>query len=239
MASGAALSVKEPRHPAAGYARGRETRQRILEAAVEVFAEAGFDLASTRAIADRAGVNLGSLTYYFGNKEGLYRACAEHIVESIEATAKPVWDPLEQALENDKLSRAELMALLGGLFDAMGDWAGNQHIRRTWRLFSVRERARPESAMRMVDDRMVRRSVHVLALLVGRIVERPANAPDVVTRAVSMIGHFQNFDRMREMMLNELGWADLSQGRGEIVRSAIWDQIVAGLATDGNVQPGN
>jgi AcrR family transcriptional regulator len=47
--------------PGAGGAR-----ERILAAALEVFAEQGFDGARTRDIAERAGANLGLLTYYFG-----------------------------------------------------------------------------------------------------------------------------------------------------------------------------
>ena len=50
------------------------TEQRILDAALEVFAERGFDGARTRDIAERAGANLGLLTYYFGDKEQLWRA---------------------------------------------------------------------------------------------------------------------------------------------------------------------
>ena len=44
-------------------------RERILAAALEVFAERGFDGARTREIADRAGANLGLIKYYFDGKE--------------------------------------------------------------------------------------------------------------------------------------------------------------------------
>ena len=50
------------------------TQERILAAALDVFAERGFDGARVRDIADRAGANLGLLTYYFGDKEQLWKA---------------------------------------------------------------------------------------------------------------------------------------------------------------------
>jgi AcrR family transcriptional regulator len=59
---------------AASPAGDDSTREKILATALQVFAERGFDGARTRDIADRAGVNLGLLTYYFGNKEKLWRA---------------------------------------------------------------------------------------------------------------------------------------------------------------------
>jgi AcrR family transcriptional regulator len=51
-----------------------ETRRGILRAAEESFATAGFVGATTRQVAARAGVNVATLHYHFGNKENLYRA---------------------------------------------------------------------------------------------------------------------------------------------------------------------
>ena len=51
-----------------------ETRRGILLAAEESFATAGFVGATTRQVAARAGVNVATLHYHFGNKENLYRA---------------------------------------------------------------------------------------------------------------------------------------------------------------------
>ncbi|MAI26274.1 MAG: hypothetical protein CMN75_09590 [Spirochaeta sp.] len=49
------------------------TRDRMLDAALGAFSELGFDGASTREIASRAGVNQGLIPYYFGSKQGLWR----------------------------------------------------------------------------------------------------------------------------------------------------------------------
>ena len=57
-------------------AAGRDdasTRERILEVALQSFAELGFDGASTRSIAARAGINQGLIPYYFGTKDALWR----------------------------------------------------------------------------------------------------------------------------------------------------------------------
>lgn len=48
------------------------TRAALLEAARELFATAGYDATTVRAVADRAGVNQALLFRYFGNKEGLF-----------------------------------------------------------------------------------------------------------------------------------------------------------------------
>ena len=59
--------------------RARDTRDKIVAAALEAFAERGFDGARTRDIATRAGVNQGLITYHFSSKEKLWKAAADRI----------------------------------------------------------------------------------------------------------------------------------------------------------------
>ena len=53
---------------------GFEARNRLLDAALALFAEKGFAKTSTREIALAAQVNIASISYYFGDKQGLYKA---------------------------------------------------------------------------------------------------------------------------------------------------------------------
>ena len=48
-------------------------RNRLVMAALYLFAEKGFEGASTREICERADVNISAIRYYFGDKAGLYR----------------------------------------------------------------------------------------------------------------------------------------------------------------------
>jgi TetR/AcrR family transcriptional regulator len=54
-----------------------EVRKRILDSALQAFAEKGFDGATTRQIAGRANVPLGLLRYYFGDKLKLWQASVD------------------------------------------------------------------------------------------------------------------------------------------------------------------
>jgi TetR/AcrR family transcriptional regulator, regulator of cefoperazone and chloramphenicol sensitivity len=53
---------------------GAEARARLLHTALRLFAEKGFSNTSTREVATAAGVNIAAISYYFGDKAGLYRA---------------------------------------------------------------------------------------------------------------------------------------------------------------------
>ena len=59
------------------------TKVRILEAAEEVFATKGFEGASTRGIAAKAGVNISSLHYHWESKETLYHAVFQNIYDQL------------------------------------------------------------------------------------------------------------------------------------------------------------
>ncbi len=53
---------------------GGDTRQRVLEAAGEVFSEKGFEKATVREIVERAGANVNAVNYYFKGKRALFLA---------------------------------------------------------------------------------------------------------------------------------------------------------------------
>lgn len=59
--------------------RSLDTRESLVEAALHVFAEHGFEGATTREIARRAGVALAALPYHFETKQALWRAAADRI----------------------------------------------------------------------------------------------------------------------------------------------------------------
>jgi|SRR5579862_2784452 len=65
-------SQKEPKR----QARGQKRMEQLLQAAGQVFAEVGYENATTNAIAARAGVSPGTLYQFFANKEAMAEALA-------------------------------------------------------------------------------------------------------------------------------------------------------------------
>jgi len=57
----------------------------MLQAGLEAFSELGYDGASTREIASRAGVNQGLVNYYFGCKETLWREAVDRAFSELRA----------------------------------------------------------------------------------------------------------------------------------------------------------
>ena len=57
------------------------TREHLLKAGRLLFARRGYDGTSVKEIADQANANVALVSYHFGGKEGLYKACFESFVE--------------------------------------------------------------------------------------------------------------------------------------------------------------
>ena len=75
-------------------------RQRILEAAMDIFSRDGFHRADVEEIAAQAGVGKGTVYRHFGNKEDLFLAVVEWgldtLYQRIDEAIDPLSDPLEK-----------------------------------------------------------------------------------------------------------------------------------------------
>ncbi len=82
--------------PAAGGAKGskaprsEQTRTLILETALRLFQERGFDRTTMRAIAQEAGVSVGNAYYYFSSKEHLVQGFYDRLAAEHEVAVQPV-----------------------------------------------------------------------------------------------------------------------------------------------------
>lgn len=70
-----------------------EVRKKILNAALELFAVKGYEGASIRDIADKAGVTLPNIYYYFKDKKGLYQAVLKDTVADLMEILIKLDDP--------------------------------------------------------------------------------------------------------------------------------------------------
>ncbi len=89
--------------------KSEETRSRILEAALSVFRERGFEKATMREIAAEAGVAVGAAYYYFDSKDALVMAFYERAQGEMHAE-------IEAALDRAKTLEARLRAIISAKF---------------------------------------------------------------------------------------------------------------------------
>ncbi|HSC83748.1 MAG TPA: TetR/AcrR family transcriptional regulator [Pseudomonas sp.] len=116
--------------------RKAETRQQILQAAIQVFEQAGFEGASTREIAKRAGVAQGLLTYHFENKDKLWReavkAAFAELPELPELPPDAGIEQVRQAFRACIRGYAQLCLRSSGMAMLLYQQSGQQDERFDW-----------------------------------------------------------------------------------------------------------
>ncbi|EJX7570276.1 TPA: TetR/AcrR family transcriptional regulator [Vibrio cholerae] len=85
------------------------TKEKILDVAEGLFAEYGFNDTSLRTITSKAGVNLASVNYHFGDKKNLVRAVLNRYLEAFMPEMK---QSLERLNERDDYDMAEVFEAL-------------------------------------------------------------------------------------------------------------------------------
>lgn len=228
-ASTRAGDARRRRHLAGGgYARGEHTRRRLLEAGIELFGQLGYERASTRAIARRAGVSLPALQYYFGGKEGLLLACADYLTADVRARLDPATARVRGALANPGLTRAELLDLLRAVLEPFLEAVAAERP-ESWALFFARAEGEQTVAFEAIFQQVAGGLLALVKEIIGRILGRSPQAPEIAIRAVFTIGQLALVRRARPIMLRALGWPDFEGERLATLKEVVWQGIASGL----------
>jgi TetR/AcrR family transcriptional regulator, regulator of cefoperazone and chloramphenicol sensitivity len=198
--------------------RSTETRERLLDAAGETFADHGFRDATVREIARRAGVNVAAMNYYFGDKEGLYSSVLKYTLESALKKYPPDFGLDAGAAAEDRL-HAFIRSMLYRVTDeGRPAWHGK---------LMIREVAQPTKAF----DELVETAIRPLHVSLTAIVRELAGAggaedEDGIRRcALSVIGQclFYHFSRpvLKAIYGQSFDAAEIERIAGHITRFSL------------------
>jgi TetR/AcrR family transcriptional regulator, regulator of cefoperazone and chloramphenicol sensitivity len=205
-----------------GYARGEETRARIIQTALALFGERGFDGVSTRDIAAQAGVPAPSLQYYFESKEGLYAACIEDIQSSAMKAIGPALDTLEELLLSEA-SDGRVIDAYCSVLDGLAEFlfASPDAARRA--LFIARRIMPMESSLMRKDvskgpgSRLHNCCTRIIARLSDGIVPEE----DSRLMAVAINGQLLTFHFSRDYLKVLLGYDEITPERLQTLKQIV------------------
>jgi len=211
--------------PAARGERGEETRQRLLQAAIDVFGRHGFE-ASTRQLAAAAGVNLAAIPYHFESKHGLYLAAAEHIAGEIRSRLEPALACARAALAEPPPDAADARTLLADILEAFARMMVDD-ASASWARFVIREQMEPSDAFDRLHGGFIGPAFATLAPLIARITGGAAEDERVRLQVPQLIGQILVLRSARATILRELDWTAIGEAEFALIRDLIRTSVVA------------
>jgi AcrR family transcriptional regulator len=211
----------------AAYRRGNETRARLIAAAIALFGRRGFEATSTREIAASASLNTPALQYYFNNKEGLYVACAEHIVSQGWEAMRDVIVAAEALLAaragDDALIEA-YCNIQGRLADFLNGANGD------WLLWMSREQSATEPGSRfLMNHRTIKRMIHARRAIIAQLLGRSVRDRESVVHEMTLTGELLRFYTMRSGSLDMLGWKSIDEAGLALIKRVVGLHSLAAL----------
>jgi AcrR family transcriptional regulator len=183
---------------------GAPTRQKLIAAAIRSFGQKGYDGASIREIAEAAQVNIAGIAYHFGGKEQLYRACLQHITETIrsglgEAQPAPV----------ESLTPAQARQLLKDRLLAMAEFILATPNAASFVRMVVREQMDPSPAFSILYAEFMEPLHRRLCALWSRTTGDEAESETSKLAVFSLLGQILVFRIARAGALKRMGWSDI------------------------------
>lgn len=155
-----------------------ETRQRLLEAAGEVFAEHGFRAATVRDICQRANVNIAAVNYHFGDKERLYAAVLRYAHRCALEKYPPDFGLQKDATAEQRLHAFVRSFLLRILDEGRPAWHGKL---MSWEMIE------PTSALDALVEEDIRPRAEQLRAIVRALFGRRVSTEQVGLCAMSIV----------------------------------------------------
>ena len=144
-----------------------KSRQRLIDAGVDVFGQYGYEAATTRMIARKAKVNIASIPYYFNGKEGLYQAVVAHVAENVLVFLTPSLQEIEKRTGTQTPTATEAVTLLHDLLGKMIDFmVGSPDAPRLVRIV-MREQLFPSAAYDIIFSQIMAPMINALSQMIA------------------------------------------------------------------------
>lgn len=233
---GESVSAEEPRDKKReipqGGGRGEEARRRLIAAGLAVFGRFGYEGASTRQIAEEAGVNLSAITYHFKNKAGLYAAVVASIADRMSRPLEPAIARVNATLQQETLTPEQCVRSLLVLLDALAGGILDISHREASLIVPIwiREQIDPTPAFDILYDRIMSRMLQPCSALMAGILKKPITDPECRVRVFALVGQIVIFRLVRLAVLRTLGWSDYDDENTALIRSVIRRHTEGALA---------
>jgi TetR/AcrR family transcriptional regulator, regulator of cefoperazone and chloramphenicol sensitivity len=198
--------------------RGEATKQKIVEAALLVFGDAGYAGASARDIAKAAQVPLAAIPYHFGTKESLYKAVLREVVDRMKTALAPTILATQSVIGTTPEQAATALVKLQG--DLLTTLVVAPEA-KSWAKVLFREHMDPSDAYDVVYSDGGHQVIQLIAILIAQITSRKQDNEDVMIEALARFGEVLVFLVSKNAAIRLLNWKDFGSSEAAKVTNVI------------------
>ena len=172
----------------------KPVKEKIVDAAGNVFGQMGYKAATIREICHAAGVNVASINYYFGGKKGLYRT----VVTDLLARTFDRY-PIDKGIDAHASLEDRLRAFIRGALQRLLSPDGLSGYRGKGQLVA-RELADPSPSWTTMVDQFIRPTAAVLSTIISELLGPGASVQDIMRCQISVIGQCFHYAMARPIV---------------------------------------
>lgn len=177
------------------------SRKKIINSAIVLFANKGFDSTSTREICKHAGVNLSLIPYYFGNKDGLYISIIESVINYGLAALK---EEIEKSKNVSILSMDEKIHSYQRLLEKYIDFLYSDNVPGSFVVLMIKEQTVSHSKFSEIYSQKISVLYGALRRYYASIVGKKENDKAVILEVSSILGQILGYKLMEKATLDAL-----------------------------------
>ena len=172
----------------------KSVKQKILDAAGDVFGRKGYKAATVREICRAAGVNVASINYHFGGKKELYRTVVTDLLARTFAHY-----PVDEGIGAQSPPRARLRAFVHGVLqrllspDGLSGYPGKGQL-------IAKEMADPSPFLDDMVDEFIRPTAALLSAIIAQMLGPDSTAQMIQRCQISVIGQCFHYAMARPIV---------------------------------------
>lgn len=164
-----------------------DTKNKIMDAAIEIFSEKGFKGATIREICLKAEQSVGSINYHFRDKDGLYEVCIKQILEDLILKHQP--EPENSA----DLSASEKLEFFIKAYVNRFSSLFSESDKQMKGIMLMREILDPSETFKKWFVGYQARQIDYLLGIISELTDKPVSDPNVMRSAISIVGQCFQF----------------------------------------------
>jgi len=198
---------------------GKNTREKLIDTALKMFAEQGYQSSTIQQIVDRAGTNIAAVNYHFGDKASFYGEVVSHALRQSQSMEKANF-------EKNHTPEKQLRIFIKWFIHHV---VGISEECSFLNLIQMQEMMNPSPLLDKVVEMFIRPNHMKLREVVSALLPKNATEDQIRHHCFSIIGQCMHYKFGRQVMTRLYTDIDFTEDYADALAEHITNVSLAGM----------